>query len=99
MKYQFRITQNKETKSSEAKKNQELRQENQRLRKSNARLRKDLEKFQNSIYRVEEPGPEEEHIPASLERCKQCASSDLKKVNLGVRMMTFCNECGWRKAE
>lgn len=97
MPYKIRVTQNKsQSDKKQAKEIRDLRSENQKLRKENARLRKELTK-----RTFTEP---EEVFEAPLAKvtaktaCPQCGSEELTTLDLGVKILTVCKSCKWRKA-
>lgn len=100
MSYNIRRVQNKQKKETNEIRNSELqllRQENQRLKKINKRLRKNLEKFATFEPIEETTSLAEVEGPTASNSCPQCQSNNISIVDLGLKRLSVCKNCLWRK--
>jgi predicted Zn-ribbon and HTH transcriptional regulator len=93
--FKTRVSQNKFKKNTELDDSRTLRSENQKLRKANKRLQKELTKFLNR--ELESQGDEDPPTLKAKETCPKCKSESIKKVDLGIKNILFCQDCKYRK--
>lgn len=100
----YRITQHKikkDGKRSDA--DRELRAENQRLRKEVKSLKRDISRLRKQLDRqpiYDDTDEQEEkviEIKVNKPSCPECDSTDLGEVKIGIKILTICKNCKYRK--
>ena len=72
----------------------ELEKENKHLKRSVSRNDKRNQQMENTS--VEEVEEVKEATQVVLPKCKACDSTSFREVDLGIRILNICNNCGTR---
>lgn len=93
-------------KSRERSEVEQLRADNKRLKKENNELKRRASRLEKRSHRVEDLEEmiedmayeqTEKFIPRN-NKCPECLEGNLENVDLGVRTMTKCSKCTYRKS-
>jgi hypothetical protein len=94
--YKTRVVPNKYRKFTETEEIRKLRSENRRILKENKRLRKELSKFIEQEFDEENINEDTPTLKVK-ELCPKCSSEDLVTVDLGIKQLTVCKQCKYRR--
>ncbi len=80
--------------------NKKLEKENKDLRREVSRLAKRTQNYHDLEERTQELELEKDiEVPKDKTVCPKCGEGKLTVSDLGIRKLTKCNSCGFRKSE